>query len=332
MFPVVLGFTALVAAEAIGICKMSQVAQESCSPASPQLEAYVRFIARQMDLPHADTIPVLLNTVGNAFTGGLGLPGCGQFVSLSRTSLSSFENPLVVTSRAVVLLNGEPVDPDSELSRVLWKSRPARRSLAFTVAHELAHVRHRDSLTRCVAGGAITTAWMVGLSAGLRRADAWIKGRFSSGAAVKVVGLRVGLWGSGFLVGLAGFFKIRSMVTQFHERRADRFAAEFSRKAAIGGLDFFRGKVELADYMTTHMGYDNHVANRARQFFASHPEVHDRAETLRKISEEHEFPKEDPLDGLEVYEDAIIDGLRGGNLHWLAVAPWDQEALFPRGE
>jgi heat shock protein HtpX len=160
-----------------------------------------------------------------------------------------------------------------------------REELAGVIAHELAHIKNRDTLTMTIAAtvaGAISMLAQFGLFFGGNRDE-----RSPFGF--------VGVLLAALLAPLAATM-IQMMISRTREYSADRLGAQICREpmalaTALGKISGYAGRIEMRSAernpASAHMFIVNPLSGaRMDKLFSTHPNVENRIRALQELSRE----------------------------------------------
>lgn len=156
--------------------------------------------------------------------------------------------------------------------------------LMGVMAHELAHVKNRDSLVMVIAATICAAIMMIS------RFALWFGGGRGRGGALGLIGLLL-------MVILAPIVAllIRSAISRTREYGADRGGASFSHKPAalasalqkISGMSKIRPQTDLADTSTAHLWISSPLSGGGlASLFSTHPPVEERVKRLMQMADE----------------------------------------------
>ena len=163
-----------------------------------------------------------------------------------------------------------------------------REELAGVVAHELAHIKNRDTLVMAVAA---TVAGAISMLAQIAQFSMIFGGRGDRQNPLGIVGLLVGV----FLAPLAALV-IQMLISRTREYSADRMGAEICGRpmwlaSALGKISGHAGRVEMASAernpASAHLFIVNPLSGRRfDNLFATHPSTENRIAALREMAGE----------------------------------------------
>jgi heat shock protein HtpX len=221
-------------------------ARQVDADAAPQLVGIVRDLAKRADLP-MPRVYVMDNPQPNAFATG-----------------RNPENSAVAATTGLL-------------------ATLTREEVAGVIAHELAHIKHRDTLTMTI------TATIAGAISMLATVAFWFGGSRDSNNPFGLVGVLIAAIVAPFAAML-----VQMAVSRTREYAADRLGAEICGRpdwlaSALGKIAGTAGRVENADAernpATAHLFIVNPLSGaRMDNLFSTHPATGNRIAALRAMA------------------------------------------------